>query len=54
MYFGNTGNPMIDNLIALAKKGEYKQVENFARNFCKEQGVDYDKAFPAFLNTIKR
>lgn len=38
-------NPMIQNLIKMQKKGDTKGVENFARNFCKEKGIDFDKEY---------
>ena len=30
-------NPMVNNLIQMAKSGNSKQLENFARNYCKER-----------------
>lgn len=30
-------NPMVNNLIQMAKSGDSKQLENFARNYCKER-----------------
>ena len=30
-------NPMVNNLIQIAKSGDSKQLENFARNYCKER-----------------
>lgn len=35
-------NPIFNNLIDMAEKGDTKGVETFARNFCKERGIDYD------------
>lgn len=43
-------NPMISNLMQEAQKGNYTNVENFARNFCKERGMDFDKEFASFMN----
>ena len=34
---GNTTNPMINNLVQMAKNGDKQGVENFARNVLKEQ-----------------
>ena len=31
------GNPMFSNLIGMAKSGNSKGVEQFARNICKEK-----------------
>lgn len=44
----NTGNNTINNLIQMAQKGDYKQVENFAVNAFKEQGRDFYKEFAQF------
>ena len=49
----NNQNPMINNLIQMAKKGDNKQVENFARNAFKEQGRDFDTEFAQFKNFFK-
>lgn len=36
-------NPMMNNLIQMAEKNDINGLENFARNFFKEKGQDYDK-----------
>lgn len=36
-------NPMLNNLIQMAEKGDKQGVENFARNMFKEKGEDFDK-----------
>ena len=46
-------NPMFNNLIDLAQKGDVKQVENFARNFYREKGKDFDKEFAEFMSNFK-
>ena len=38
---GNNNNPIMQNLVKMAEKGDYKGVENVARNMFKEQGRDY-------------
>lgn len=50
----NNQNPMINNLIGMAQKGDNKAVEKFARNIFKEQGRDFDKEFSAFMQNFKR
>ncbi len=50
-YGGN--NPMINNLISLAENNDTKEIEQFARNICAENGVDYDKEFLKFENKLK-
>lgn len=44
------GTPMGDNLINMAKQGNNKGIEEFARNFLKQNGIDFDKEFRAFRN----
>ena len=47
-------NPMVNNLIQMAKSGDSKQLENFARNYCKERGVNFDKEFSSFMSNFKQ
>ena len=42
------GTPMGNNLISLAKQGNYKEIENIARNLASQKGMDFDKEFMAF------
>lgn len=44
----SNNNPMLKNLVEMAEKGDTKGVENFARNFYKEQGKDFDQEFNNF------
>ena len=37
----------------LAKTGDSKQIESFARNICKERSIDFDKEFADFMKQIK-
>ena len=41
-------NPMLKNLVEMAKNGDTKGVENFARNYMKSQGKDFDQEFNNF------
>lgn len=50
----NNSNPIFSNLINMAEKGDSKGIENFARNYYKEQGKDFDKEFTAFQNMFKQ
>ena len=52
MLKGNT-NPIFANLIDMANKGDEQGLEEFARNYYKEQGKDFDKEFSDFMNTFK-
>lgn len=41
-------NPMVANLLNLAKANKTSDIEQVARNLLKEQGKDYDKEFANF------
>lgn len=46
-------NPMINNLINMAEKGDNQGIENFARNVLKERGLNYDEEFKKFKDTLR-
>lgn len=46
-------NPIIKDLVQKAQSGDTKSVEQFARNMCKEKGVDFDKEFTKFMSNFK-
>lgn len=50
---GQNQNPIIGQLMNLAKTGDSKQIESFARNICKECSIDFDKEFADFIKQIK-
>lgn len=50
----NNSNPIFNNLIEMAEKGDSKGVENFARNMMKEQGRDFDKEMSNFQNMFNQ
>ena len=47
-------NPIFKNLIDMANKGDTKGVENFARNYMKSQGKDFDQEFNNFKSMFNR
>lgn len=49
---GNNNNPMLNNLIKMAKEGNTQGVENFARNMFKEQGRDFDAEMQKLQNLV--
>jgi len=49
----NNSNPMINNLVNLAQKGNKEEVEKIARNICKEKNIDFDKEFANFMKNVK-
>ena len=44
----NNTKPIFANLIEMANKGDTKGLEQFARNYMKDNGRDYDKEFNDF------
>jgi hypothetical protein len=46
-------NPMFRDLIQKAQRGDKQSVENFARNICKERGIDFDKEFANFMSNFR-
>ena len=53
MLKGNT-NPIFANLIEMANNNDTKGLEQFARNYMKEQGKDFDKEFNDFKSMFNR
>lgn len=47
-------NPMLGNLIQMAKSGNTQNIEQFARNICKSKGIDFDKEFNSFIGNFKQ
>ena len=53
---GNNTNPVMQNLVKMAQNGDYKGVENVARNMFREQGRDFDtemKDLQKFIGSFK-
>ena len=42
-------NPMAKNVLGMAQKGDTKEIEQFARNLCKEKGLNPDDV----MNQVK-
>ena len=49
----NISNPILSNVIGMAQNGDIKGVENFARNICKQRGLDFDQEFSKFKNSFR-
>ena len=49
----SNGNPVLSNLLQLAKAGDTKSIEQVARNIVKEKGMDFDKEFQNFKQNLK-
>lgn len=44
----SANNPMMQNLLQLAKNNDGKGIEQVARNMLKEKGLDFDTEFNKF------
>ena len=49
----NISNPILNNVITMAKNGDTQGVETFAKNICAQRGVDFDTEFNKFKNNLK-
>lgn len=49
----NVNNPILNNVMSMAKNGNTQGVETFARNICKQRGIDFDTEFNKFKNNFK-
>ena len=49
---GQNQTPMSIQLMQMVKNGNTNQIEQFARNICKERGMDFDKSFAEFMKQI--
>ena len=45
-------NPMGQNLLSLAQSHNTADIEKIARNICAQRGVDFDKEFTAFKQSL--
>lgn len=46
-------NPILKEVLQKAQNGDTKGVEDFARNFLKGQGRDFDKEMEQFMKNFK-
>lgn len=46
-------NPIIQNAVNLAQGGNISGLEMVARNLAAQKGLDYDKEFANFKNSLK-
>lgn len=49
----NNSNPMMNNLVNMAKSGNSKGIEDFARNMCREKNINFDIEFSNFIKKFK-
>lgn len=50
----NNTNPIFANLIEMANNNDTKGLEQFARNYMKDNGRDFDKEFNDFKSMFNR
>ena len=48
----SNNNPLMANLLDLAKNNRRDEIEKIARNLCKERGIDFDKEFNNFKKNL--
>ena len=46
------GTPIGDNLLNLARNGQTREIEKIARNMMAQKGMDFDKEFMAFRQSL--
>ena len=44
--------PMGKNLLQLVKENRISEIEQIARNICAEKGIDFDKEFASFKQSL--
>ena len=44
--------PMGKNLLQLVKQNKTSEIEKIARNICKSHGIDFDKEFASFKQSL--
>lgn len=44
--------PMGQNLITLAQNNQTAQIEQIVRNICNQRGIDFDKEFNSFKDSL--
>lgn len=51
-FLQQQNNPMGQNLLSLAQSHNTADIEKIARNMCAQKGVDFDKEFTAFKQSL--
>lgn len=46
------GTPMGQNLLGLVQSHDTASIETIARNMCRQKGLDFDKEFAAFKQSL--
>ena len=51
-FLKQQNNPMSQNLLSLAQANNTQDIEKIARNICQQRGIDFDKEFTAFKQSL--
>ena len=51
-FLQSQNNPMSQNLLRLAQANNTQDIEKIARNICQQRGIDFDKEFTAFKQSL--
>lgn len=51
-FLQTQNNPMSQNLLNLARAHNTQDIEKIARNICQSRGLDFDKEFTAFKQSL--
>ena len=49
---GGNNNPVLANIVSLAEQGKTNEIEQVVRNVFKERGLDFDKEFTSFKQSL--
>ena len=49
---GRSNNPVLANIVSLAEQGKTNEIEQVVRNVFKERGLDFDKEFTSFKQSL--
>ena len=51
-FLQQQNNPMANNLLQMAQNGNTSGIEQIARNICAQKGLDFDKEFNSFKQSL--
>lgn len=51
-FLQQQNNPMSQNLLSLARANNTQDIEKIVRNICTQRGIDFDKEFTAFKQSL--
>lgn len=51
-FLEQQNSPMSQNLLSLARANNAQDIEKIVRNICSQRGIDFDKEFTAFKQSL--